>query len=301
MNCPRCRAVTLDEANYCQHCGAALAETISPCPSCGTALIPGAKFCHDCGRPLAESRPDPALDRLQKFIPKELLARLGQTQRVRAARHPRNMEGERRVVTMLFCDVKGSTAMAEKLDPEEWADVMNEVFAYLIAPVYEYEGMVARLMGDAILAFFGAPIAHEDDPQRAVLAGLGIVEGIQAYRERVKRERSLDFNVRVGINTGLAVVGEVGSDLRVEYTAMGDAVNLAARMEQTAEPGTVQISGNTHRLVAPLFELDSLGGIEVKGRSEPVQAYRVLSPKAEPGRLRGIEGLHSRSSGAITS
>src|SRR5437763_12493614 len=111
--------------------------------------------------------------------------------------------------------------MADQLDPEEWTEIMNEVFEHLIAPVYRYEGTVARLMGDAILAFFGAPIAHEDDPQRAVLAGLGIVHDIAGFRDQLKRERGLDFNVRVGINTGLVVVGEVGSDLRVEYTAMG--------------------------------------------------------------------------------
>src|SRR5207253_7113367 len=174
-------------------------------------------------------------DPLTKYIPRELAAKL------EAARSGRSMEGERRVVTVLFCDVKGSTAMAELLDPEEWAEIMNQAFEYLIAPVYRYEGTLARLMGDAILAFFGAPIAHEDDPQRAVLAALDIIEEIRPFRERMKRERGLDFDVRVGINTGLVVVGAVGSDLRMEYTAMGDAVNLASRMEQMAEPGTVQI------------------------------------------------------------
>ena len=163
------------------------------------------------------------------------------------------MQGERRTVTMLFCDVQGSTAAAEKLDPEEWAEIINGAFEHLIEPVYRYEGTLARLMGDAILAFFGAPIAHEDDPQRAVMAGLEIIEGIAPYREEVKSKWGLDFDVRIGINTGLVVVGEVGSDLRVEYTALGDAINLAARMEQTARPGTVQISGDTHRLIAPLL------------------------------------------------
>ena len=148
-------------------------------------------------------------------------------------------------------------------------------------------------MGDAILAFFGAPIGHEDDPQRAVLAGLDIVEAIRPYREQVKSEWGLDFNVRVGINTGLVVVGEVGSDLRVEYTALGDAVNLAARMEQTAAPGTVQITEDTYRHVAPLFEMEELGGIEVKGKSEPVTAYRAIGAKETPGSLRGIAGLEA--------
>ncbi|MEK7326609.1 MAG: adenylate/guanylate cyclase domain-containing protein, partial [Chloroflexota bacterium] len=223
-------------AKFCLNCGTALAAV---CSNCGTQLAPGAKFCHNCGRPILTPHPQPLPPlpavwlagrggrcgpegagvggeaRLKKYIPQELLTKL------ESAQKSRNTEGERRVITILFCDVKGSTAMAEKLDPEEWAEIMNGAFERLITPVYRYEGTVARLMGDAILAFFGAPIAHEDDPQRAALAGLGIVEGIQPYREQIKRERGLDFNVRVGINTGLVVVGEVGSDLRVEYTVMG--------------------------------------------------------------------------------
>ena len=203
----------------------------------------------------------------------------------------RRMQGERRIVTVLFCDVAGSTAMAEQLDPEEWAEIMNEAFEYLTGPVSRYEGTVARLMGDAILAFFGAPLAHEDDPERAILAGLDILEGIQPFRGQIEREYSLDFNIRVGINTGPVVVGEVGSQVAGEYTAMGDAVNLAARMEHTALPGTIQISAETHKLVAPLFHFESLGEIEVKGVTEAVSAYRVLGRRVDPGRLRGIEGL----------
>jgi class 3 adenylate cyclase/tetratricopeptide (TPR) repeat protein len=198
--------------------------------------------------------------------------------------------GERRVVTILFCDVASSTALAESMDPEAWADIMKEAFEYLIEPVEHYGGTVARLMGDAILAFFGAPTAHEDDPQRAVLAGLAIVEDIRPYREKLQEEKGLDFNVRVGVNTGLAVVGDVGSETAGEYTAMGDAVNLAARMEQTAAPGTVQIAQDTYALVAPLFDFKELGGITVKGKREPVLAYQVLGRKSEPGSLRGLAG-----------
>jgi len=223
--------------------------------------------------------------RLEQYIPKELLDKLEGARRSGAG------SGERRVVTMLFCDVTGSTSAAESLDPEEWAEIMNGAFEHLISPIYRYEGTVARLMGDAILAFFGAPIAHEDDPQRAVLAGLNIVNGIRGYQDEVKSRWGLDFGVRVGINTGLVVVGEVGSDLRVEYTAMGDAINLAARMEQTAPTGTVQVSSETHNLIAPLFEFEAGDEIEVKGKAEPVVAYRVLGEKDEPGSLRGIEGM----------
>jgi class 3 adenylate cyclase/tetratricopeptide (TPR) repeat protein len=237
--------------------------------------------------PPSQPKAEPSTTHLEQYIPRELMSKL------EAARANRSMAGERRIVTVLFCDVKGSTALAEMLDPEEWAEIMNGAFKYLIEPVYRYEGTLARLMGDAILAFFGAPIAHEDDPQRAILAALDIVESIKPFRERLKRERGFDLNVRIGINTGLVVVGEVGSDLRVEYTVMGDAVNLAARMEQTAEPGTVQIAGNTYKSVSNLFEFESLGALEVKGRSEPVAAYRVLRPREGALPTRGIEGLQS--------
>jgi class 3 adenylate cyclase/tetratricopeptide (TPR) repeat protein len=205
----------------------------------------------------------------------------------------RSLAGERRVVTILFSDVKGSTAMAEHLDPEDWAEIMNEAFEYLTKPIVHYGGTVARLMGDAVLAFFGAPHAHEDDPLRAVLAGLDIIEGIQSFRQKISSEFDLDFNVRVGINTGRVVVGEMGSALAGEYTAMGDAVNLAARMEQTAKPGTVQITNETYRLVAPWIDVEELGGTEVKGKSDLVFAYCVLGRKVQPSRARGIAGINS--------
>ena len=163
--------------------------------------------------------------------------------------HTSSFSGERRVVTILFGDIKDSTAMAGKLDPEEWARTIQQVLEYLIEPVRRHGGRVAEVRGDGILAFFGAPLAHEDDPQRAVLAGLEIIEGVQAFQEQMQHERRLDFNVRVGIHTGLVVVGEVGTRHRAEYTAFGDAVNLAARMEQTAPPGTLQISAETYRRV----------------------------------------------------
>ena len=282
MNCPQCGGENPDGARFCMACGNSM---FASCPECGTELPAQARFCFSCGHQLGEIVPDPARARLEQYIPRALLTKL------EAARTGGGTQGERRVVTMLFCDVTGSTAAAEKLDPEDWAQIMNGAFEYLIAPVYRYEGTLARLMGDAILAFFGAPIAHEDDPQRAVLAGLEIVEAIGPYRDQVKEQWGLDFQVRVGINTGLVVMGEVGSDLRVEYTAMGDAINIAARMEQAAQPGTVQIAADTQRLIEPLFDFEDLGLTEVRGKTEPVQAFRVAGPKPVPGRLRGIEGL----------
>jgi class 3 adenylate cyclase/tetratricopeptide (TPR) repeat protein len=230
------------------------------CPACGTKNPDNARFCLQCGNPLSGRAP----------------------------------EGERRIVTMLFCDVVGSTAMAERLDPEAWTEIMNEVFEHLIAPIDRYEGTIARLMGDAIFALFGAPVAHEDDPQRAVSAGLEIVEAVRAYREENSGDRYRDLNVRVGINTGPVVVGQVGSDLRVEYTAMGDAVNVAARMEQTAEPGTVQITADTARLVRATFDLEARGDVRVKGKAQPVVAHVVLGRTTRSRAARGSDAHAAR-------
>ena len=244
----------------------------------------------NCGSRLVaekESVGEKSQFKLDRYLPQELITKL------ESARSRNSMVGERRVITMLFCDVKGSTAAAEKVDPEVWTDIMNGVFEYMIRPIYKYEGLVPRLMGDAILAFFGAPITHEDDPQRAVLAGLEIQAGIQSYAQEIRLQHGLEFGLRVGINTGLVVVGEIGSDLRMEYTAIGDAINLAARMEQTAQVGTIQISEETYKLVAPFFDTQPLGEVEVKGKSAPVKTYRVLGVKSSPGHLRGLEGLSS--------
>ena len=288
MGCPSCGHDNDDGAKFCSECGTAL-PTTTACASCGAELADGAKFCSECGTAVGAATPaaDPMRDQLRRYIPDELLGKL------ESARAGRRMSGERRTVTMVFCDLEGSTAAAGELDPEDWADVINGAFEHLISPVYAYEGTLARLMGDAILAFFGAPIAHEDDPERAVLAALAILDRIPPYAEQVRERWGIDLAVRIGIHTGLVVVGEMGSDLRLEYTAMGDAVNLAARMEQTAEAGTIQISDDTHRQVAPLFDTEDLGLVEVKGKAEPIHTHRVLGRKEAPGLLRGIEGLTS--------
>lgn len=284
MICPSCETPNPDSAKFCMNCGTLL---VRRCPNCDTEAPEEAKFCLECGHDLSEPAGPESTDPLRRYVPPELMKKL------ESARERGGMHGERRNVTILFCDVKGSTAAAEQLDPEEWADIMNGAFEHLIAPVYRYEGTLARLMGDAVLAFFGAPIAHEDDPERAILAGLAITREIRPYAERVKRKWGVDFDVRVGINTGLVVVGEFGSDMRLEYTAMGDAVNLASRMEQNAEPGTVLVSAHTHELTAKLFEFEDKGEVSVKGKAEPVSVFRAVSRKARPGRLRGIEGLDS--------
>lgn len=316
--CPRCSRRVVSHAKYCDRCGIGMAGVPGRLeePSLDRLMPKGATPVDALSSRAAQTpvyknqhanlEPGPATEErladavekrpratslLDQYIPRELMTKL------ESARSSGDMVGERRVVTMLFCDVKGSTQAAERLDPEEWSEIINGAFEHMIRPVFKYEGTVARLMGDGLLAFFGAPLAHEDDPQRAVLAGLDILSGFSPYKEEILQEWGFEIDVRIGINTGLVVVGTVGSDLRMEYTALGDAINLAARMEQTASPGTIQISHDTYKLIKPLFEFESLGGITVKGKEEPVNVYRVLGRKAGFSRARGIEGLHAEMVG----
>jgi predicted ATPase/class 3 adenylate cyclase len=292
MICPNCGNNNRNGARFCDNCGMQL-EIV--CPNCENINRPEAKYCDNCGVKLTVDidRTNPTGDStgglrsqspsigkqsssLESIIPQEFATKL------KSARQKRSMVGERRVVTILFCDVVDSTVAAAQLDPEEWTEVINAAFEYIIRPVYKYEGMVARMMGDGILAFFGAPIAHEDDPHRAVLAGLEIIEGINRYRDDVHEHWGINLNVRVGINTGMVVVGNVGTDLQMEYTAMGDAINVASRMETTALPGTVQITADTQRIVSSWFDFEDLGTVAVKGKDLPVHSYRVLGGKVEP-------------------
>jgi len=300
MECPACTTENPEGAKFCLNCGA---KMILTCTECGTELPPGAKFCHECGAQVFDTAADPEVgitsdtltESLQRLVPQAYAERLREASG--------KLGHERRLVTILFSDVKGSTAMAVELDPEDVMEIMNEVFPVLIEPVYKYEGTLARLMGDAVLALFGAPISHEDDPERAIRAGLEIVAGAQEYAARLKEERGIEgFDVRVGINTGLVVVGEVGSDLRVEYTAMGDAINLAARMEQNAPPGGVLITHDTYRHVRGVFDLEPQAPLTVKGVIEPVSTYLVSRAKPRAFRLgtRGVEGIETRMVGRET-
>jgi len=255
------------------------------CTKCGAALPAGARFCMNCGQPVGASisADEARLARLAAATPSPL------AEKMRAA----HLEGERKTVTVLFADVVGSTALAAQMDPEDWTVIMNRAFERLAPPIYQHEGTIARLMGDAILAFFGAPVAHEDDPARAIHAALDLLASARAYADEVRRERGISFAVRVGINTGPVVVGEVGSDLKYEYTAMGDAVNLAARMQSAADPDTVLITEYTHRLAAPFFAFEDRGKLTLRGKAEPVHAYRVIGERTGPVQPRGIKGLRS--------
>ena len=186
-----------------------------------------------------------------------------------------SLEGERKQVTVLFADVQDFTSISEKLDPEDVNDLIGECMLFLTEEIHRYEGTIAQFLGDGVMALFGAPIAHEDAPQRALYAALGMRERLRDYALKMK-QRGIDFNMRIGLNTGLVVVGRIGDDLTMEYTAMGDTVNLASRMESTAEPGTIQVSESTYRLTEGYFDFKPLGEIEVKGKKELVKAYQLL-------------------------
>jgi len=277
MKCSNCQSDNPNEARFCGECGAKLEIK---CQSCGKENPPINKFCYECGHKLSESvKPAQVLnlDQPQSYIPKHLAEKIlvGKA----------SLEGERKQVTVLFADASGFTALSEKIDPEEVRSLMNNCLRLVIEDVHNYEGTINKFTGDGVMALFGAPIALEDHPYRAVSAALRIQESLKSFSEEIKRERGIDFKMRIGINTGLVVVGSIGNDLSMEYTAMGDTVNLASRLEGLAEPGTILISENTYRLVKDYFEFKPIGEIQVKGKSEPVKAYSAIGLTRIKGRF----------------
>lgn len=286
MKCPNCSFQNEQDARYCQNCGQPLDRA---CPNCKTPNSADAKFCKNCGFNLANSSAptaSSALSALRQAAPDAL------QQKIQRAKS--RIIGERKLITVLFTDVVGSTAMAEKLDPEEWGRIISGAHRRVSEVIYRYEGTIAQLLGDGVLAFFGAPITHEDDPRRAINAALDIQASIAEYRRSLSAEKSVEnFEMRVGLNTGLVIVGNIGGDLHMEYLAIGDTVNLAARIQDAAEPNTILITENTHRLVATLFDFQDRGTIEVKGKAEPIHVYRVIRERKDAVPTRGIAGLSS--------
>jgi class 3 adenylate cyclase/tetratricopeptide (TPR) repeat protein len=267
MECPKCQFENRGGAKFCKKCGNRL-ELV--CPSCGHTYEPDSVFCDECGYSLAGNKKAPPIDynQPQSYTPKHLADKI--------LTNRKTIEGERKLVTVLFADAVNYTAMSEKLDPEEVHQIMDRCLRVLIEQVHHYEGTINQFTGDGIMALFGAPIAHEDHAQRACHAGLAIQEALVGYTEKLKNSHGIDFNPRIGLNSGLVIVGAIGDDLQMDYTAIGDTVNLASRMESMATPGGVLVSENTHRLVRDFFEFKSLGKIEVKGKKEPQEAFGLI-------------------------
>ena len=212
----------------------------------------------------------------------------------------RSGASERRPITVLFADIAGSTAIAERLDPEDWTAIVGEAFKRMNRTIERYGGTVARLMGDGVLAFFGAPAAHEDDPERAVRAGLDLVRTIDEIDAGKSIPDADELKVRVGINTGPVVVGVVGTETASEYTAMGDTVNVAARMQASARPGSVLVTSSTYRFIAPLVDAVDVGLLELKGKTDAVHAYEITALKAGVRATRGLAGISSPMVGRDT-
>jgi class 3 adenylate cyclase len=285
--CSQCGFDMPGGALFCENCGHPVGRA---CPNCNQPVSATARFCKNCGFNLAAAaNRTVSLDALRKSAPPTVVNKI-------LAERDRPV-GERKLITALFTDIVGSTTLAEQLDPEDWREIVTGAHRRVSEAVYRYEGTIAQLLGDGVLAFFGAPIAHEDDAERAIRAALDILAAIDQYAVELRtagaHNRMESFQMRVGLNSGLVVVGQIGSDLHMEYTAIGDTVNLAARMQTAADPNTVLVADNTQRLAASLFDFEDRGQISVKGKSAPIQVYRVLRARQNATRLRGIAGLSS--------
>ena len=269
------------------------------CPECGATTPAKGKFCMECGYKLtSEPAPktislDGKLEKLQRYLPK------GLTEKILAQRD--RIEGERKQLTVMFCDLVGFTPMVEKLGPEEAYGVIDQLYEILIHKVRDYEGTVNDMAGDGIMALFGAPIALEDAPQRAIRSAMAIHREMAKFSDRIrqKNEGLPPLRMRIGIHTGPVVLGTLGNDLRVEFKAVGDTVNLASRMEGLAEPGTTCLTDETFKLTEGLFRFEALGEKKVKGKATPVRIYRVIAPGTRKTRFdvsaeRGLTPLVGR-------
>ncbi|MEX2539941.1 MAG: adenylate/guanylate cyclase domain-containing protein [Actinomycetota bacterium] len=270
MKCPSCQQENREGAAFCDRCGAVLSPR---CPQCEAQLRPGARFCDTCGVSVAEAAAQaspeakPVETDPRAFTPTHLVQKI-MKERGRIA-------GERRNVTVLFADAKGFTPLSESLDAEQVYTFIQGGYEHMLDAVHRYEGTVNQFTGDGIMALFGAPIAHEDSARRAVAAGLDMQRALTKYTE----DAGVSVAFRVGINTGPVVVGGIGDDLTMDYTAIGDTTNLAARMEQMAEPGGVYLTSMTHHEAADYFDFDDLGPVDVKGKAEKVHVYKALEER----------------------
>lgn len=276
MRCADCGFENPKGARFCNQCGGALALS---CPSCGHTLRPTAKFCDECGTGLAQTDVSvvASADTLAPidYTPQHLAERILAEQAAQRMRG--GSGGERKIVTALFADMAGSTALIQNLDPEQVRNLIDPILALMMEAVHHYEGYVAKSLGDGILALFGAPIAHEDHPQRALYAALRMQEAMHRYADRVRLEQEIPLQIRVGIHTGEVVVRSIHTeDLRADYEPVGQSIHLASRMEGLATPGSIVVSEATHRLAEGYFEFKALGAIPVKGVAEPLSVYEVL-------------------------
>ena len=264
MQCPSCNTSLKEGSKFCEHCGAALPRI---CLTCGHANSAQARFCSECGVGLGSSKQaKPA-----STVPRP------------TAPITPTSSAERRQLTIMFCDMVGSSALSTRLDPEEQRDVVSAFHSCCAGEIKRLGGMVAQYLGDGVLAYFGYPAAHEDDAERAIRSGLAIVDRMSKPQSNLP----LTFQARIGIASGVVVVGDlVREGVTQENAAIGETTNLAARLQSLAEPNTIVIAPETHRLVGPLFEYRDLGSQTLKGFGEPLRARQVIKPSKIENRGR---------------
>jgi class 3 adenylate cyclase/tetratricopeptide (TPR) repeat protein len=291
MQCSKCGHENRSGAKFCEECGTRLAQT---CPKCQCEISPSAKFCPECGEQVAAPASNAVrVPSPETYTPKHLAEKILTS---KAA-----LEGERKQVTVLFADLKGSMELLADRDPEEARKLLDAVVERMMEAVHRYEGTVNEVRGDGIMALFGAPLTHEDHALRACYAALGMQEAVKRYANQVRRSDGVLVQIRVGLNSGEVVVRSIGSDLRMDYSAVGRTTHLAARMEQLAAPGSIQLTAETLRLVEGLVDVNPLGPVPVKGLREPVEVFELVGTGAARTRLeatarRGLTRFVGRGS-----
>ena len=275
MKCPQCEFENRPQAKFCEQCAAPLARA---CANCGTLLSATAKFCPECAHPVAGPAPvRPRFNSPEAYTPKHLVEKILTSKSA--------LEGERKQVTVLFADMKGSMELLADRDPEEARKLLDPVLEHMMEAVHRYEGTVNQVMGDGIMALFGAPLAHEDHAVRACYAALRMQESVKRYAEGVRRTEGIPIQIRVGLNSGEVVVRSIGSDLKMDYTAVGQTTHLAARMEQMAMPGSIMMTADTLQLAEGYVQVKSLGPVSVKGINQPVAVHEVTGAGLVRSRL----------------
>ncbi|MGD9046171.1 MAG: adenylate/guanylate cyclase domain-containing protein, partial [Desulfobacterales bacterium] len=270
MLCPKCQFDNREGAKFCKECGAKL-ELV--CPKCDESISPDSKFCDECGYDLSKPAIAPPVHYAepQSYTPRFLADKILTTRS--------SIEGERKLVTVLFADVANYTSISEKIDPEEVHQMMDGCFKILMDEIHRYEGTINQFTGDGVMALFGAPLAHEDHAQRACTTALSIQKAMGGYSEKIKKKTGIEFRMRIGLNSGPVIVASIGDDLRMDYTAVGDTTNLAARIQQNANPGEVWISQETRNIIRDYFQDKPAGKIQLKGKSRRQPAYSVIAER----------------------
>src|SRR5262244_648605 len=293
MICTECQSENSSDAIFCDHCGARL-ETA--CPECGEPNRGGATFCKKCGQRL-DRVGAVALKTEQKSAASDVRVPEHLAEKILASRH--SMEGERKQVTVIFADIRGSTRLLEGLDPEEAQKIIDPVLGVMMAAVHRYEGTVNQVLGDGIMALFGAPLAHEDHAVRACYTALAMQEEMRRYRRKLGQSEESGLQIGIGLNSGEVVVRSISNDPNLDYSALGHATHMPARMQELAAGGTTLMTASTLRQTEGFVQVKSLGAVQVKGVSRPVEAFEVVTAttartRVQAAAVRGLTPLVGR-------